>query len=337
MNQTHIKHMLPVVLSFSALCFASSALAQNAPSKCQAPKNYPRRPITIVVPYGPGGGSAQVSEAMAKALAKTTTARIDIQYKPGGAGVVGMRTYLTLPPDGYSVLEAIDDSASNYASGVTSINPAKQLTPLLIAELVYNQFYIRPHDKRFHNWHTFVKYAKQHHGHVTVANVANKGAMERVDMIMLEKAAHFRVQQVSYDNPGKRYGALEGGHVDGLFEQPGDVKGFITSGDFKPILTLLPNRPKAFPNVPDLTNVGIHTKMLNRWRGFFVNPKVPQKRRRWLECTFQKAWHQPSFQKFLKAHNVDPDSFRNTAQAKKLIANSVNTYQTVYKQLGITK
>lgn len=320
-----------------ALAMIGAAVAQPAFAGCQAPNNFPRRPLTIVVPYGPGGGSAQVSQAMARAVTETSHVNVNMQYKPGGAGVVGMRTYMELPADGYSVLESIDDSASNYASGVSPVNPATDVTPLLIAELVYNQIYIRPHDKRYHDWKSFLAYTKAHPGRVRVANVANRGAMERVDLVMLEKAAGFNVAQVSYDNPGKRYGALEGGHVDALFEQPGDVKGFIDSGDFKPILTLLPQRPKAFPNVPALSDVGIHASMLNRWRGFFVNPKVPHARKAWLECTFQEAWHQPSFQKFLKAHNVDPDSFRDTAAASKMIKHSVATYQAVYVKLGITK
>lgn len=337
MIDTVFRISIPSILCGLAMfIFGGTAIAQQSSDSCTAPGNYPRRPLTLVVPYGPGGGSAQVSQAMAKAVTETSNVNINLQYKPGGAGVVGMRIYMTLPPDGYSVLESIDDSATAYAAGDSSINPATDLVPLVMAEVVYNQVYIRPNDKRFHNWKTFVAYAKAHPNKVRVANVAHSGSMERVDMTMLENAAGFKVQQVSYDNPGKRYGALKGGHVDALFEQPGDVKGFIDSGDFKPILTLLKHRPKAFPNVPSLSDVGIKQTMLDRWRGFFANPKVPEKRLAWLECTFQKAWHQPSFQKFLKAHNVDPNSFRNTAQAKKMIKQSVNTYVKVYKKLGLS-
>ncbi len=98
---------------------------------------------------------------------------------------------------------------------------------------------MRPKDERFPNWEAFIKYAKANPGKVTVANVAHQGSMERVTMYQLEKALGFKVSQVSFDKPAERYGALVGGHVDALFEQPGDVRAYIESNDMKPILTLL--------------------------------------------------------------------------------------------------
>lgn len=323
-----------------AICaVAGAAMASQAFAACTQPHNFPRRPLTILVPYGPSGGSAQVSLAMAKAVADATHNKIhvEVQYKPGGVGVLGVRTYMSLPADGYTILEQTDGAATNYASGVTPVNPVTSFTPLLIAQLVYNQIYISPQDKRYQNWKEFVAYAKAHPGKVRIANIANRGAMESIDMARLAKAAGIDVVTVSYNKPAKRYAAMVGRHVDALFEQPGDVKGFITSGDFKPILTLLPHRPSTFSHVPALDDVGIHTSFLNRYRGFVVNKDVPSDRKAWLECTFQEAWHQPSFQNFNNSHWVYPGSFKDSENAMKLIKYSVGMYQKVDKELGIIK
>ena len=93
-------------------------------------------------------------------------------------------------------------------------------------------------------------------------------------------ASHFgfKVQQISFDKGGPRYAALKGGQVDALFEQPGDVRGFLESGDFKPILTLLFERPSAFADVPSMTDVGLSFTPLMRFRGFYVNKNAPAMR-----------------------------------------------------------
>ena len=54
------------------------------------------------------------------------------------------------------------------------------------------------------------------------------------------------IQQISFDKGAPRYGALLGGQVDALYEQPGDVRKFLDSGDFKPILTIFNERPGVF-------------------------------------------------------------------------------------------
>ena len=94
--------------------------------------------------------------------------------------------------------------------------------------------------------------------------------MERINLKLVMDRFGFDLQQISFDKGGPRYGSLKGGQVDALFEQPGDVRGFLDSGDFKPILTLLKERPAAFAEVPAMGDVGLTFKPLMRFRGFYV-------------------------------------------------------------------
>jgi len=279
-----------------------------------------------------------VSRAMIQGVKDAAGIDINPQYKPGGAGMVGLKTYMAAPADGYTVLEHIDDATSGYAIGKSKIHPAKDLIPLVISQITFSQIYIRSNETRFNDWNSFVKYVKGQGGKATIANVAGEGSMERINMN--QTAAHFgfKIQQISFDKGGPRYAALKGAQVDALFEQPGDVRGFLESGDFKPILTFLKERPSAFADVPSMTDVGLKFTPLMRFRGFYVHKNAPKDRVKYLQWAFQKGYHTDSYLAFNKKKYMDLiPSFRDTEGARKLIKETMKIYKKTYKEMGLIK
>jgi len=333
--------------SFAALGVAammaatSSAFAfecKVAEAEMAKPDGFPARPLTMVVPYGAGGGSGQVAAAMAQAVTDLTGVGINRDHKPGGSGMVGMGAYMALPADGYTVMEHIDDASSAFASGSSEVNPAEDLIPLAISQITFSQIYIRSNEDRFTDWAGFIEYVKSQGGKATIANVSREGSMERMMLKQVLDQSGASMQQISFDKGAPRYGALKGGQVDALFEQPGDVRGFLDSGDFKPIITLLNERPSAFADVPSMNEVGLKIDPLFRFRGFYVKKGVPEDRLKWLQWAFQRAYCQDSYQAYNeKKYMTLIDSFRDTEGAKELIGKTVDIYQALYKELGLIK
>lgn len=309
-----------------------------AADMARKPGGFPERPITMIVPYGVGGGSDQLSRAMASALGEVVGTGVEVINRPGGGGRAAIPDFMTAPADGYTVMEHIDDAATLYASGKIKENPAKDWIPLAIAQITFNQIYIRPGDSRFTDWTSFLKYVKANPGKVTVANVATAGSMERVNVLLLEKELGFETQQISIESPRERYAALVGGRVDALFEQPGDVRSFLEAGKMKPILTLLNERPSGFGEVPSMKDIGVTFEPLLRFRGFYVQKGVPTDRIQYLEWAFQEGYRTTDFQNFNKKQYMHLiDSYRGTEGAKTLIDKAVKTYQKVYREIGMTK
>ncbi len=319
-----------------AVLFASgSAIAADAPATTDG---FPARPLTMIVPYGPGGGSGQVAAAMAEAVTAHSGAAINRDHKPGGSGMVGLAAYMAFPADGYTVLEHIDDAASAFASGSSKINPADDLIPLVTSQITFSQIYIRSNEDRFTDWAGFVEYVKSKGGDATIANVSRAGSMERMMLKQVMDQSGIEMQQISFDKGGPRYAALKGGQVDALFEQPGDVRGFLDSGDFKPILTLLNERPGVFADTPSMADVGLDIKPLYRFRGFYVKKGVPADRLAWLQWAFQTAYDQDSYQAYNeKKFMTLIDSFRDTAGSVQLINDTVGIYKALYTELGMIK
>jgi tripartite-type tricarboxylate transporter receptor subunit TctC len=331
-GSTHVRVRLAILAILVA--FLGPPLASEAPAQ----ERFPSRPITIIIPYGPGGGSDQLTRGIQPSLEKVLKVPIQAVNKPGGGGLAAIPDFMTAPADGYTVLQHIDDAATLYASGKSREHPGEDWIPVAIAQITFNQLYVRPDDARFPTWDAFVTYAKANPGKVTVANVGAVGSMERVAMIQIEKALGFKTTQVSFDKPAERYGALIGGHVDALFEQPGDVRSFLEANKMKAILTLLPERPKAFAEVAALKDIGVDISPLLRWRGFFVRKETPADRVKVLEKAFAEAWNSPQFQEFnTKQFMHLIVSYRDIAGARTLIGADVKTYREIYKELGLAK
>ena len=323
-------HYLPRTLRSLATAAAGAALllagtaGGATAAMLEKVDGFPDRPFTIIVPYGAGGGSDQLSRAWGAALEKVTGAGVQVVNKPGGGGMAAVPDFMAAPKDGYTILESIDDAVTNHVSGKLRENPAEDWEPICMTQITFSQLYIRPDDERFSDWNSFLEY------------VGNLGSMERVNMKLLGDQLGFQVKQVAFDKPSERYAALIGAQVDALFEQPGDVRNFLDAGKMEPILTFYPKRPSAFSDTPTVHDVGGDFEPLLRFRGFYTHPAVPADRRAYLEEACKLAFDTDSFQKFNRSKYMQLiNSYRDTAGSKKLIRGAIETYTQVYKEMGL--
>ena len=246
-----IRKTLTATLAASAFCI-TAATAETL----EKPSGFGNRPLTMIVPFGAGGGSDQLARAMAKGMEEAAGISFQVVNKPGGGGTAAIPDFMLAPADGYTVLEHIDNAVSAFAKDDIQENPAADWIPLCMTQITFSQIYIRPDESRFTDWDSFVEYAKANPGAVTMANLGKVGSMELVVMQQLMDALDLDIKQIAFDKPAERYGALIGEHVDVLFEQPGDVRSFLDSGQMKPILTFLEERPDVFADVSTNKEVG---------------------------------------------------------------------------------
>ncbi|MEO0567950.1 MAG: tripartite tricarboxylate transporter substrate binding protein [Pseudomonadota bacterium] len=334
-----MKNLLGTSLVSILLTTGSAAVAfecVRTEASFDKPGGFPERALTMVVPYGPAGGSGQVAAAMAEAVTELTDVAINRDHKPGGSGVVGMTAFMASPADGYNVLEHIDDASSAHALDSSLPNPAEDLIPLVTSQVTFSQVYIRSDETRFTDWPSFVEWVKAQDGKATIANVSKEGSMERVTMRFITDATGMEIQQISFDKGAPRYGALLGGQVDALFEQPGDVRNFLDAGQFKPILTIFDERPDAFADTPTHRDMGMDFDPLLRFRGFYVHADASADRVEWLKWAFQRAYCEDSYQAFNESKFMTViDSYRDTDGSKELITQTIGQYRDVYKAMGL--
>ncbi|MBU2534198.1 MAG: tripartite tricarboxylate transporter substrate binding protein [Alphaproteobacteria bacterium] len=290
------------------------------------------KPITMIVPYGKGGGSDQLSRAMVSSIESFSKSRFDVVNIKEGSGLGALPKFMELPADGYTVIEHIDDITSAYAIGTIDIHPGKDWKPLSIVQLTFSQLFIRADDPRFSDWKSFLAYAQEKDKRVAIANVSYDGSMENLTMRALENALGFKTRQISFPNVKDRYEAVFTGRADALFEQPGDIRKYLDSGRLKPILTFFNERPSAFSKVPTHKEVGADFEPLLRFRGFFVKKDVPPDRLAYLERIFAQGFATKSFQDFNESKFMTiVDPYRGPKDAVKLIDQTIESYSKNYQ------
>lgn len=326
-----------VCCSVSAVS-AAGVHAQQVPK----PKGYPERGVTVIVCYGAGGGSDQMVRALQGPAEKILGKPISVVNKPGAAGIACLPDFQAAPADGYTILQHSDGLVTQYVAGKIDLSPRDALVPLLTANIVPSQLYISPRDQRFlkggkPDFDTVLAYARANPGKMTVANVAERGGMESITMVVLEKHFGIKTRQVSFDKPAERYAAVVGGHIDILLEQPGDVKALLEGKELAPVLTIWPERFKAFPDTPATgKDYKLDWDPVLRWRSLFVKKETPPEIVRYLEGVFRAAWDDGEHQKFILKKNLDIiSSYRDSAGTRKAIENEIKTYTGFYKELGL--
>lgn len=318
----------------ATIVIAAAGLLPSDNTKAAGPDGYPDRPITLYVPYGEGGGSDQLSRTMAKSIQEIEPINFDIQNRPGQAGQKVIPEFMSTPADGYTVIQHIDDAVSAYAAGSILENPSSDWIPLAMVQITFSQLYIRGDDPRFSDWASFLDYATKNPNELVIANVSYDGSMERVNMQRLEQALGFNVRQVSFDKPKERYEALLYGRVDVLFEQPGDIRKYLDSGEMKPVLSFFPERPSAFADVPTHREVGADFESLLRFRGFYVKNGTDPDIVAYLEDVFRSGFNGPTFQKFNEQKYMHLiESYRDRNASIGLIEETVDQYQATYRDM----
>ena len=326
------------IIKCLVICVALVGLLNgNTVLGAEKPKDYPRRPVTVIVPFGAGGGADAMARTFLQQVSKQLGVPVIVVNKPGGNATLGFNEFWTAPADGYTLLQYNDDGVTHYVSGILKQDPTKDYIPLAIGQVVYSQIYIRKDDPRFHDWESFVKYAKAHPGEVTLGNIAQRGNLEEVQAVQLEKAGDIKFRQISFDKPSERYAALVGGHVDALLEQPGDVGPYLKSGDMKPIISFTDTRPEEFKDIPCLKDLDPSVKNVYKVRGFYMNPQMSKDKQEYLLEVFKNAYESPEFQSYIDDKYPAEKKYRNYDEIIALLNDMIGTYTQTYKDLGYTE
>ncbi len=317
------------------------ALPQTAiaGSKELKPGDYPNRPITVLVCYGKGGGSDQAVAALQGPASKILGVKINKINKPGGGGLNCLPEFSQTPADGYTILQHADGLVSRYVQGDHDLNPITDLESLLIMNVAPTGLYIRGGDERFltggkPDWSKVVAYAKAKGGQMTVSNL--HADMEMVTLAKVSEFFGFKAKQVMFDKPAQRYGAVIGGKLDVLIEQPGDVAKHVQAGKLMPVLSIWPERFKIAPNTLSTgADLGMNWKPLLRMRGLWVRKETSKDIVRYLEAVFKEAYDTAEHQTFIKRKSLDiVNSYLNAADMKKALASGMKDYAKVFKASG---
>ncbi|MBL8317295.1 MAG: tripartite tricarboxylate transporter substrate binding protein [Burkholderiaceae bacterium] len=232
---------------------------------------YPSKPITMIVPFPPGGVADTVARPVAEALSRELKQPVVIENKAGAGGGVGMGLAARAAPDGYTVLLALSSiSILPEADKLFGRKPAftlDQLKPIARFTADPTVLVVRS-DAPWKTFAEFVADAGRRPGAYNYGSSGNYGTMH-VPMEMLKATAGFRMVHIPYTGAGPAVVALLGGQVDAVASGPSTVAQHVKSGRLRALAHWGDKPLLSLPEVPSLTSLGAPVKFA-QWSGLFV-------------------------------------------------------------------
>jgi tripartite-type tricarboxylate transporter receptor subunit TctC len=256
-------------------CAAALALVGAAPAWAQTVAPWPTRPVTIVVPFAPGGGTDIGTRIVAQKLAQMWGQSVVIDNRGGAGGNLGLDLVSRARPDGYTLLTGnVGTQSINPALyRKLSYNPDTAFTPIgLFAELPF--VLAATASLPAANARELVALAKAQPDKLTYAS-SGIGGSPHLSAETFKIATGTKILHVPYKGGGAAMADLISGNVHLLFASVLETSGHIKAGKLKALAITSRERVSALPNVPTLEESGITGAESGSWLGLLAPAGTP--------------------------------------------------------------
>ena len=297
---------LKVLVSGLLAVIALSGISANA-------QEFPNKPIRIVVPYSPGGGTDSVARMMAQRLSITLGQSVVVENKPGASANIGSEFVARAPADGYTILVTAPNFTTSEALYDKLSWRFDDFIPVIHLVRYANVLVSSP-DSKMATVPEMIARAKAAPGMMTYGS-AGTGSNSHLAMELLKQRVGINPEHVPYKGSGPLKTDLLGNHlllgVDGL----GGMVELIKNGQVKALAVLAPRRTPLWPDVPSLGDFGINDVDGNGWYGALLPAGTPPAVVAKLHSAFAAALAMPEMRERLMAMGVEPvggssESFR---------------------------
>ena len=254
----------------ASVFFATLALVCHA-----AIAAYPTKPIRMIVPYAPGGGSDIVARITGQRMTDTLGQPIIVDNRPGAAGMLGTEIAANAPADGYTLLLA-DSSFTINASYFTKqvrYDARKSFVPVaLIADTPY-LLVVHP-GVPAGSLKEFIALAKAQPGKINVGSAGN-GSGSHLTGELFRLKAGVNLNHIPYKGSGPSTADVVAGQIQATFATAPGAVPFIKSGRLKSLVVASPKRNAAIPDVPTFIEAGFADIVVTNWYGIVAPAGTP--------------------------------------------------------------
>ena len=240
-------------------------------------ESYPARPITLVVPFPPGGVADIVARPAADAMGRTLGAPVVIENKAGAGGGIGMGFVAKAKPDGYTLLLALSSiSIIPEADKITGRAPMYQLNQFVpIARFTADPTVLAIRaDGPWSSLQEFVADARKRPGAISYGSSGNYGTMH-MPMEIFAASAGLKLLHVPYTGAGPAVIALLSGNIDAVASGPSTVIQHVKAGKLRVLASWGDKRLISLPEVPTLTESGFNAVFF-QWAALFAPAGTPE-------------------------------------------------------------
>jgi tripartite-type tricarboxylate transporter receptor subunit TctC len=297
-------------------------------------QDFPKKPISLIVPYAAGGSTDVLARALAKLSAKHFPVQVMVVNQAGGAGIPGRVAVVNAKPDGYTLL-------FGYGSGEDLVTPHtmklpyhqfKDLVPVCQISIVSLILSV-PAAHPAKSLKEFVDWAKKQNRQITGA-VSTRGASVDITMQAIMKVAGVKAETIPFRGGADAVTALLGGHTDFAGNTPSEVLPHVKAGRLRILAVCLRERDPIIPDIPTFMEQGFDVFTMGAIRGVGAPKGTPAPIVDYLEANFKKVTDDPEFHTTAKEIS-HPVMYRDRKAFLKNMTDGFEMYGQLIDKLGL--
>jgi tripartite-type tricarboxylate transporter receptor subunit TctC len=318
-------HRRFILAAAALLLLAGIASAQSA---------YPSKPITMIVPFPPGGLADIVARPVAEAMSRDLGQPVVIENRGGAGGGVGMGVAARAPADGYTILMALSSFTvlpeADVVLGRSPMYAMSALRPIARFTADPTVLAVRA-DSPWKTAKDFVEDAKKRPGAINYGSSGNYGTMH-VPMEILAQNAGIKLTHVPFTGAGPAVVALLGGQIDAVSSGPATVLQHLKAGKLRVLAHWGNGRLESMPDVPSLKDAGYKAEYA-QWSGLFIPSATPDPVAQRLRAAARFAANDPKVKEII-LNAGSPILYLDSPEFEKYVAADAKNMAEVVKKIG---
>jgi putative tricarboxylic transport membrane protein len=315
-----------VVLTFAAVSIAVTAQFAIAQERA-----FPTRPIELIVPYAPGGGSGITAEVMKKIISdeKLSPQPLTITYKPGASGQVGWTYLAGRKGNAHIIATATASFSYGFVQKQMQVTP-EDFTP--IAQMLVDTQLMASHPQSgFKTMQDVIDASRKNPNSVKVGGTGASGSDANL-AAMITSAVKIKLNYIPFKSGGEVNAAILGGHVDVALGNPNELAGYVEAGKLVPLAVFSDERIAGLKTVPTMKELGYNV-VSHSTRGVVAPAGIAKHEEQFLidlmrKITQSKGWAEYASQ------NMMTVKFLGGADYAKYLAEERANLTTVLKSMG---
>lgn len=327
-----------LVIAVGVIAVAAIAVAAMRWLPSASARDYPTRPITMIVPYPAGGPSDVVARIIADGMSKQLGQTIVIENVGGAGGTIGTARAAAAAGDGYTLLGA--SMGSHVAAPVfypdLKYDSTKDFEPIGLASNAPAAIVARK-DFPASNLKEFIDYVKKNGDKVKQAH-GGIGSSSHMACLLFDSELHLTPRMIGYRGTGPALNDLLGGHVDYFCEQVVSVASAVKSGTIKAYAVSADQPLAALPGVPPAKDAGAPSYRMSIWSAVFAPKGTPKPIVAKLAQALDAALNDPSVsQRIVGLGGTVPDKAeRGPENLAKLLKAEIARWSPILKAAAVT-
>lgn len=269
------RHVTRLACTATAVLWAASAAAAEVPTTARK-LDWPQRPVRLLVPFAPGGGTDIVARLLAPTLGDTIGQPVVVDNRSGAAGNIAMEIVARAQPDGHTVLVSNVSTASInpilYA-GTLKFDPLKELAGVTMLAAIPNLL-VSGVGFPPASFKELVAYTRARPGQLNYSTPL--GGYSHLDMLDLSSRTGMKLVNVPSKGAGSSAASLISGEIHFSIANAASSTPQVKAGRMKAFATTAPKRLSDLPDVPTFTELGLPGVGSDNWNGLFVPARTPR-------------------------------------------------------------